>query len=460
MKKIEIAVPLESPKYTLKLVSHGKRKRTEEAKAQLKEIYPFEIKSENILILKTNKKNIYDVYISKEKINTKKNVAKCILIILTSVVVLSLFIFIAVYKAKVEKTKRLAEKEIEEKIIDEEKNKKAKEKELLVLEKEFAELKANQEEKIYPLIECIYYVIGNKTKVKDISIKGLDFSVVLESKDSVKILRNFENNTAFENVQMTRTTVDDEKENAIYVGKFLRQIKEPEEFYSVEEKIDFYKKEISKIEERKEKQANEKLSEYIKKIRENLRKNNCTEQYIQVKSAEKSAEVEIFAISKSVNILRFIKNLQAEKENLFDIKSISLRSSEQSENVQVFIVFKTGIKLDKENIAKETENKEYSPDTVAKIFYSGSKKETAQVNTKKTSVSKEKNKSVSVKRKTLSYVGLSRIGGKTTIIAKDLDMGSIYRLKLSEKETDGDFCIEKGNGYEARIKNEYYEVRK
>lgn len=457
------AEPLESPKYTLKLFSSGMRKKTEEAKSLLKEIYPFEVKKENILILRTNKKNIYDVYISEVKNNTKKTLSQCILILSIVLAIVISVCFATVNKSKAEKAKRISEKEQEEKIINEEKIKKEKEKEFLLLEKKFTEEKLNHYEKIYPLIERLYYVIGSKNKVKDISINRKDFSVLVESNDSIKILENFENSSAFENVKMTKTSLENEKENTFYTGKFSTQIKTSENFLTLEEKIEFYKKEIAKMQDRKEKQEKEKLSEYIKTIRENLRKNNCTEQYIQVKNAEKIAEVEVFAVSESVNILRFIKNLQDsteedENETLFDIKNISLRTSEKDGNVQLFMVFKTGINLDEENVNKEIEKTEYSPDAVAKIFYSAPKKEIKAANTKKIDINENKN--VPEKLKSLSYIGQSKMGGKTIIIAKDLDFGSIYKLELSETEIDGDYCILENNGYKAKIKGKFYEVKK
>ena len=64
--------------------------------------------------------------------------------------------------------------------------------------------------------------------------------------------------------------------------------------------------------------------------------------------------------------------------------------------------------------------------------------------------------------KKLSYVGLAKSGGTDFVIAKDDEMESIYNLALSdtETETDGNFCVKSSGIYRAKIRGEYYEVKK
>ena len=65
-----------------------------------------------------------------------------------------------------------------------------------------------------------------------------------------------------------------------------------------------------------------------------------------------------------------------------------------------------------------------------------------------------------IRLKKLSYVGLTKTGGKVFVIAKDDEMGSIYKIPLCGQEAEGDFCTEAGGGYTARIRGTYYEVKR
>ena len=45
-------------------------------------------------------------------------------------------------------------------------------------------------------------------------------------------------------------------------------------------------------------------------------------------------------------------------------------------------------------------------------------------------------------------------------MAKDEDMGSIYKLVLVDEEIGGDCCVASDTGYKAKIRGEYYEVKR
>ena len=82
----------ENPKFTLPLKSYTQNKRLIEAKNELLNIYPFEVPVENILILKSNRKGFYDVYISKEKVKRELNVKKiCLISILCGLICIFLY---------------------------------------------------------------------------------------------------------------------------------------------------------------------------------------------------------------------------------------------------------------------------------------------------------------------------------------------------------------------------------
>ena len=65
-----------------------------------------------------------------------------------------------------------------------------------------------------------------------------------------------------------------------------------------------------------------------------------------------------------------------------------------------------------------------------------------------------------LKLKKLTYIGLTKSNAQTFVLAKDDDMGSIYKLVLADKETDGDCCVKTDGGFMVRLRGEYYEVKK
>ena len=76
------------PKFTLLLKSHTQKKRLIEAKNKLLNVYPFEVEEQKLLIIRTDKKDKYDVYISNEEITHESDMRKLLLISLLCVAAL------------------------------------------------------------------------------------------------------------------------------------------------------------------------------------------------------------------------------------------------------------------------------------------------------------------------------------------------------------------------------------
>lgn len=451
------------PKFTLLLRSHTLKNRLIEAKKQLLNVYPYEVSEHNLLIVKTDSRGKYDVYISKEEIKYDKDIKKTGLIVISYIIAAFVFALFFHNVAVRNRKEMINQKELEKQKLEQERLVKEKEVKLEKVKKEYIELKESEYEKIYPYIERIYSAMTDKTTVENISIDRNIFTVEVTAKDSIAVLSNFEQNSAFSSIKMNRTNVKDGKETVTYTGEFSRYIKESDDDKTLDEKIDFYTKQISISNERKQKQREIQLSEYIKQVREILHKNDCHEQYIQLRGKEKHAEVEFFILSTSRNMLNFIKEIQLEDTNLKDIKSFHLNNSVLRNNVQTTVCFDTGIefKQDNEQLSELADIK-ISTSDIDRIFYKASSPKTTVKNYPVTAVRPQRTVKAQapIKNKKLTYVGLTKSNGQSIVLVKDEEMGSIYKLLLSDVEINGDCCIVTQSGYKAKIRGDYYEVKK
>lgn len=452
------------PKFTLLLKSHTQKKRLIEAKNKLLNVYPFEVEEQKLLIIRTDKKDKYDVYISNEEITHESDIRKLLLISLLCVTALCTLIMIMhnVTAKKMDEAKR--QKELEKQKLEQERLEKGKEEKLEKLKAEYLDMKESEYEKIYPYIERIYSAMPDKTTVENISIDRNHFTVEVTTNDSVTILSNFEESKAFAEVKMTRTNIKGGKEAVSYTGDFSRLIKTADGSLSLDEKIYFYTDEINRINKRTELQKDIQLSEYIGKIRTSLHKNNCQEQYIQLRGKEKNAEIDFFVLSASWNILNFIKEIQSEENNLIDVKNIRIHNSEERNKIQTTICFDTGIELKQDDgILCEYADLKIEAAEIDRIFYKAPAQKPAMQKspaTKNVQPQKTIKTQTPLKLKKLTYIGLTKSNAQTFVLAKDDDMGSIYKLVLADKETDGDCCVKTDGGFMVRLRGEYYEVKK
>lgn len=450
----------EMQKFTLKLKARTENKRLIEALEILKAEYPFEIDIEKLILRQTDNKGFYDVYISKVKVKKESKLKKYLQYLVISIILIFSILTICVIKSKNNRKKIYEQKQLELQKLENEKI--TKEKELKLAELEY-EYKNNIKEsfcKVYSCIECIYSVMTKGSVIENIFIDNRDFSVEVTTKDALVILKAFEESSLFNNVKMNRTTIKDSNEYVTYTGTFPVIYKNPDSSFTQDEKITYYEKQIEKNKNRLKKQKIKQLSEYIAEIRKCLHVNGCNEQYIQLHSVDKMTEVEFFILSSSSGILNFLDSIQKDEENLFDIKQVKIRNNEDRNRIQTTICFKSWIDLQDNIVSSE----EYMANSIAvteidKMFY---KKPsiTKNVKTYSQSLSQKKSNATAVRMKNLSYVGMSKLNGETLIVVKDDSMGSIYKLVLSDSEKNGNCCFVSENKYIAKIRNEYYEVKK
>ncbi len=451
------------PKFTLILKSHTRKKRLLEAKTELMDMYPFEVCERNILLVKTKLKGQYDIYISRDEILYEKNVKKAILIILICCVIAGILV-LTIQRAAVKKIEDAEQlKKIEKIKLEEEQARKAKLEKLEKLQAEYSKNKQSEYEKVYPYIERIYSAVTSKATIENVYIEGNTFTVELTAKDTAGILSNFEQGSAFCSIKMNRTKIKDGKETVTYTGEFAKSIKAPDEKLSVEEKIDFYSAEISRMNRRTKDKQSKRLSEYIKNIRNVLHKNNCHEQYIQLRGNADSAEVEFYILSSSKNILTFINAIQSGQENLTDIKSLRIYNTPENNRIQTTVCFDTGIELKKDDsMIAEYADKKIEVSEIDRIFYKSPVPKTSSVQhaARTSGLQNTVPRKVSILHRNLAYIGITKSNGVTLVLAKDEDMGSIYKFVLTDSETGGDYCIRTEKGFSAKLRGEYYEVNR
>lgn len=453
-------------KFTLKLKSRTEGKRLSEAKLLLKDIYPYEVDERNIYIEKSEVKGLFDVYVSKEEINKDPKVKGLALLAAALLVLVTSSIFIIHHGISENENAALIQKEKEESEKQKIKEQKEKEERLVKVKNEYLEKTGACYEKVFPHIERIYSCIWGNTTIENIAIDKNGFSVEVTTRDAVKVLENFEKSSAFNSVKMNRTTVKKNMETVTYSGTFVRLIKDADELGELEEKIAFYENCLDNMKLREERIKALKLSEHIRTVRAVLREDGCTEEYIQLKGNGNATEIEFFIISSSSEILKFIKDIQKEPENLFDIKQIKIRNSEDRNRIQTTVCFDVKVTLDSDkNEITELSDEEFKISEIDKAFYkvsrvqsTGPRLYTAETGLKK-AASETINESKIVAVKSLSYLGLTKSGNDTYVMAKDNAMGSIYKLKLNESGLEENTCNRNGSTYMAKIRGEYYEVR-
>ena len=152
------------------------------------------------------------------------------------------------------------------------------------------------------------------------------------------------------------------------------------------------------------------------------------------------------------------------ENNLIDVKNIRIHNSEERNKIQTTICFDTGIELKQDDgILCEYADLKIEAAEIDRIFYKAPAQKPALQKspaTKNAQPQKAIKAQTPLKLKKLTYIGLTKSNAQTFVLAKDDDMGSIYKLVLADKETDGDCCVKTDGGFMVRLRGEYYEVKK
>jgi len=350
--------------------------------------------------------------------------------------------------------KQQISKEIELKKKEEAKILKDKENKLERLKKEYESIMAEKTPEMYSLVNIIYKSIGSDSNVNTLNIDKNTFTLDVNTKNAVKILSKFEDDSRISKIQMNRTSNKAGIENVTYTGNFSIFSDANENKGNIDEKINFYEKFLSDFEKQKKRMADMKPSFYAGKIREALKKKNCNEGYMQFRKVAKENIFECYFSGSAKNVLSFLNEIQ---NTDFIIRVLKIRNSQDSKLLKVTVLFPTGIKGSENEFYSEKEII-LAPSEIENMFSNKSvlfseKKESpktffenvpqkaivSKVEGKKSISAKKEEKIISEK---LKYIGRANGKDGELVIAKNINTNSIF--SLSVKKDDGDisegFC--------------------
>lgn len=442
--------------YSLKLKSHSNKKRLLEALEELKNIYPFKLKAEDIYIEKTKEKGSYLVYIGKVEKQKKRKLIKTLFISLVFIFVIILTLIIANRIVENQNKEKLAEQEIENQNIKKIEAERALKEELKIKKEQYEEILNAEYYPVYPILEELYKCLIGKTTIENISISNDTFFVEVRTEDCVKVLRKFEESNNFTLVKMNKTTIVDNNEIVTLSGKYQNSKEYPLDTLSIEEKIRFYDEKIKEAKTNNENEKDISISTYIEKIKYVLKTNLCKEEYIQTKGNLKDIEVECFFTASSTNLLNFIKQIQEIDNPRFWIKEI--RINNKANSIQVIVSFASGIEVKVDELELlEVANRAIEPNDLSKLF----NKSTVVAKTN-TDIEKKQDLNISkrIEQIKLLYVGKATINNEIKVVVKDEQMNSLYKLiQVTDEIEENCFFIENEKMI-AKINNKYYEVIK
>lgn len=442
--------------YSLKLKSHSNKKRLLEALEELKNIYPFKLKAEDIYIEKTKEKGSYLVYIGKVEKQKKRKLIKTLFISLMLIFVIILTLIIANRIVENQNKEKLAEQEIENQNIKKIEAERALKEELKIKKEQYEEILNAEYYPVYPILEELYKCLIGKTTIENISISNDTFFVEVRTEDCVKVLRKFEESNNFTLVKMNKTTIVDNNEIVTLSGKYQNSKEYPLDTLSIEEKIRFYDEKIKEAKTNNENEKDISISTYIEKIKYVLKTNLCKEEYIQTKGNLKDIEVECFFTASSTNLLNFIKQIQEIDNPRFWIKEI--RINNKANSIQVIVSFASGIEVKADELELlEVANRSIEPNDLSKLF----NKSTVVAKTN-TEIEKKQDLNISkrIEQIKLIYVGKATINNEIKVVVKDEQMNSLYKLiQVTDEIEENCFFIE-NEKMTAKINNKYYEVIK
>ncbi|MCL2706418.1 MAG: hypothetical protein FWE72_09460, partial [Spirochaetaceae bacterium] len=392
--------------------------------------------------------------------NPRKKYIKISSFIFSVAVVLIILYGLYQYKIALEENNRQVREEqlyIERKLQNE-KNQKEK---LLNLEKEYINLIERKRLKPFEILNAVSSSLDKNVLIISLTVKENNFQMEALALDSLKILRNFENNKQINNIKMNQIHPDQGRERFTINGTVLATRYYVAEDNIIEERIKLFE---ALIHEEKEQSYGEGFTDSIfgMSIRDILRSCNCLIKSYQYLGYGNEKEIEFSIQASSRNFFNFLKIASLPLYN-WDFSIVQIRNLLPRDTLDVVIRIRADFDTDNSNSLKtipekEIEKIEKEIAEIARNYYIASPKLVAR--REASVVAKEQGITRREFISWLSYVG--RVGdanGAHYIYMKNTRDSCILKFEINGSSDMSCKFLDSGN-IEVVMDNRVYEVKK
>jgi len=358
-----------------------------------------------------------------------------------------------------EKNKQLREEQLYiERKLQNEKNQKEK---LLNLEIEYINLIERKRLKPFEIVNAVSSSLDKNVLIISLTVKENNFQMEALALDSLKILRNFENNKQINNIKMNQIHPDQNKERFTINGTVLATRCYVAEDNLIEEKIKIFE---ALIQEEKEQGYGEGFTDSIfgMSIRDILRSCNCLIKSYQYLGYGNEKEIEFSLQSNSRNFFNFLK-ISSMPLYSWDFSLVQIRNLLPRDALDVVIRIKADFDTDNSNglktiLEKEIEKNEKEIAEIARNYYIAAPKPAAR-----------REEPVAVREAEirqreliswLSYVGgVGDANGTHYIYMKNTRDSRILKFEINGNKDMSCKFLDSGN-IEVVMDNRVYEVKR
>ena len=392
--------------------------------------------------------------------NPRKKYIKISSFIFSVAVVLIILYGLYQYKIALEENNRQVREEqlyIERKLQNE-KNQKEK---LLNLEKEYINLIERKRLKPFEILNAVSSSLDKNVLIISLTVKENNFQMEALALDSLKILRNFENNKQINNIKMNQIHPDQGRERFTINGTVLATRYYVAEDNIIEERIKLFE---ALIHEEKEQSYGEGFTDSIfgMSIRDILRSCNCLIKSYQYLGYGNEKEIEFSLQSNSRNFFNFLK-ISSMPLYSWDFSLVQIRNLLPRDALDVVIRIKADFDTDNSNglktiLEKEIEKNEKEIAEIARNYYIAAPKPAAR-----------REEPVAVREAEirqreliswLSYVGgVGDANGTHYIYMKNTRDSRILKFEINGNKDMSCKFLDSGN-IEVVMDNRVYEVKR
>jgi hypothetical protein len=278
----------------------------------------------------------------------------------------------------------------------------------------------------YAYCSLIYRCLDTTAVVDSLSITSNTFQVDLRSSDAVRILKNFEKQQGLSGCTMNRIAVEQETGRQVYTvsGTAVQELPDIQDS-DANKRSEFYQKQISDLEFRRNRLSAMTLSEAVADIRKLMIACGCREEYMQRQINAGAIELDVSIQGTSMALLSFLKK----SAGSIIIKNIRIKNYADQNSVSALARIVTYIpeNRDENNKIASSDMMNVAPAAISKSFtgFSGVIKRTDS----RASLSATVSASRPEKAAWLTCLGTGKTSdGTVFIFIKDTKTGDISKI--------------------------------